>query len=223
MNTRKTGFKVSLLAFRRRRLWTYSKVGKVLVGGPLSPESRVTASVPNSDSRSITRDALGLEVVAATKLPNTEESRSLERRHPLIPSSAPTGKVAPLYAQELSLAPAPARRPPWASGGGRPLWPEAEPLAGRPARRLSPLGAAPVSCSMLRPEVPFTADLPPGSLVPAVRLAAAAECDVVMAATGARAARRRGGEEVNGWQGRGRVRASAPWLREPVLAVVQPL
>lgn len=69
VNTRKTGFKVSLLAFRRRRLWTYSKVGKVLVGGgSLSPESWVTASVPNSDSRSITRDALGLEVVMATKL-----------------------------------------------------------------------------------------------------------------------------------------------------------
>lgn len=69
MNTRKTGFKVSLLAFRRRRLWTYSKVGKVLAGGrSLSPGSWVTASVPNSDSRSITGDALGLEVVMATKL-----------------------------------------------------------------------------------------------------------------------------------------------------------
>lgn len=39
-----------------------------ITGGSLSPESWVTASVPNSDSRSITRDALGLEVVMATKL-----------------------------------------------------------------------------------------------------------------------------------------------------------
>ena len=37
-------------------------------GGSLSPGSWVTASLPNSDSRSITGDALGLEVVMATKL-----------------------------------------------------------------------------------------------------------------------------------------------------------
>lgn len=37
-------------------------------GGSLSPGFWVTASLPSSESRSITGDALGLEVVMATKL-----------------------------------------------------------------------------------------------------------------------------------------------------------
>lgn len=68
MNAGETGFRVSLLAFRGRKLWPYSKVGKVVVGGTFSPGYRVTASLPNSDSLSLTGDSLGLEVVMATRL-----------------------------------------------------------------------------------------------------------------------------------------------------------
>ena len=99
---------------------------------------------------------------------NTEESRSLERQHPPIPSSAPRVKWRPLRTGTV-LGPPPRRGdhpgPPGAGGRSGPK----QSLSLVEGPEGAPLGAAPVSCSMLRPEVLFTADLPPGSLVPAVR------------------------------------------------------
>lgn len=50
MKARGTGLKVPLLAFPGRRLWTHSKVGKVVVGGSFPSKFWVTGSPPNSDS-----------------------------------------------------------------------------------------------------------------------------------------------------------------------------
>lgn len=180
-----TGLKVSLLAFPRRKLWTYSKIRKVVVGGEgaLSLQSYVTGSPTQlrrpRDLKETLRD---WKLLWQRGSRNTEESQGLERRHPPVSPFRLTGKVAPPTHKNRSWAPAPARRSTWTSGGGRPLWPEAEILAGRRVRG-SPSGRSAAEL-LYAPTGSALHRRPPTRLSGlGGKMAAAAECDVVMAAT----------------------------------------
>lgn len=120
-------------------------------GGPLSPESghrvRTQLRLPEHHQR---RSRIG-SCYGNEALGILEESRSLERRHPLIPSSAPTGKVAPLRTGTV-LGPRPGAETTLGLRGREAVSARKRslPLVDRPEG--APLGAAPVSCSMLRPK-----------------------------------------------------------------------
>lgn len=153
-------------------------------GRSFPPESWVIDSSTQLRLSCILRETLyDCKLLWQRSFQHTEDNSGLERRHPPYPPHfRPTDKVAPPTHRNGPWAPAPARRPPWTSGGGRPLWPQAEPLAGRRARgglsgrSAAELLDAPAGSALHR--------LPPTRLSgPGGKMAAAAECDVVMAAT----------------------------------------
>lgn len=159
---------MSLPAFPGRKLWTRSKVGKAAVGVLHSrvPGDRVPTQLrPPSTLQKTLKSWKLLWQRGSGK---TEESQGLQRRHPPVPPSDLPLKWRPPRTGTVPGAPprhGDRRGPPGAGGRSGPK--RTLSLADGPEG--ASLGTAPLRGSMLRPEVLFTAGLPPGSLVWAVR------------------------------------------------------